>query len=72
LPAKATVKVDAAAAVFTPPAEADLASPTFTRRTDPPDPDKLSGGAAPDFASGSAFMLCAGTEPKLEIEWKQP
>ena len=72
LPAKVIVKVDPATAVFTPPAEADLASPNFTRRIDPPDPDKLAGGAAPTFAGGSVFKLAAGTEPTLEIEWKQP
>lgn len=71
LPAKAVVKVDAATAVFTPRSDADLASPAFSRRIDPPDPDKLSSGPAPSFAGGSAFRLSAGTEPTLEIEWEQ-
>ncbi|MCJ2186487.1 hypothetical protein [Novosphingobium beihaiensis] len=72
LPAKAIVKVVQASAVFTPKDSLRTPGGAVARKAGPFDPDKLASGPAPDFAGGTPFLLSAGTEPAIELEWLQP
>jgi hypothetical protein len=71
LAAKAIVKVNPASAIFTLPGDLPVAG-SISRAAGPFDPDELAAGPAPNFAGGTPFNLSAGTEPSLELEWKQP
>jgi len=72
LAAKAVIKVVPASAIFTLPNELSGAGGAISRSAGLFDPDELAAGPAPSFAGGTPFDLGAGTEPSLELEWKQP
>lgn len=72
LAAKAIVTVKPASAIFTSAAELSALGGAIQRAGWPFDPDELAAGPAPSFAGGTPLNLSAGTESRLELEWKQP
>lgn len=72
LAAKAIATVKPASAVFTSPDIWASVGGAAARAAGPFDPDELAAGPAPSFAGGTALDLSAGSESRLDLEWKQP
>ncbi len=71
LPAKAIVKVVPGKINFTPADEAASPGGAISRNGGIVDPDELVAGGTPNFSSGTPVILSAGTEPAIDLEWKQ-